>query len=674
MINVFVGSKKITLRWYENGELQKKTVGKRMIIGEENNNDGIIKKDIYSGKEYGISTIPGRFQLPKLPIPFPVYDYYDYSAGAKLQYFKDINPEAPRAVFFDIETTSLDYATGVITSICWIDSYTGKEYESLNEGNEEDCLYGFVEYLKDHNILSIIGFNSNKFDIPYLEGRCLYNNIHFEPRRYIKQDVMTIANKLFYFGSLDVIAQKLGVERKLETDNPIKLWNERRYDELLEYNAQDVRVTKQIYEKLNMKEFLEALWELTWFDYDRVGANSHISNMFYNKRMWEDGYCVTKVDNEYKGDFGGGFNFNTHGTFDNVYVYDFASLYPNIIRGLKLSPENYCEDDINYSADRNFNLVLKKDAFQDVEPGLLDKYMTELLELRKQYKAEGKDHEQNACKILANSVYGILSQKTAKFVLGGTHLASTVTWTGRNMLQTVSRLIAREGIETIYGKTDSIFIKSPFDIAQTSEIMQECVDSAWKSITGTDNTTLSMDFEGLYEKLWIINKNNYAYIKKGKVYVKGPSFKNKKNSQFEKDVTNRILEMILIEGYQYRIDIFEALKYYTDLQRATMPISYFAIKHKARREKINIWDTGTVFMEYEDLGEPDYGFYHHVAKVETFPPNQPFEVIMFPLNYEPQNGYRVQRKWIDSQIQKILKKLNVPEKKKQINLDAFLNA
>lgn len=671
MINVYVNRHKVKLSWYEQGELQTITLPKVMLYGDAYKQDGIKKKDIYTGREYVVSEqAPNRY-LPKVPIPYPVYEYYDYTTATKLLHFDSIEPDEPRAVFFDIETTDLEPSKGVITSICWLDSYTGKEYETLNTGDERECLLGFVRYLKEHEILSLIGFSSNRFDIPFIEARCLYNNVKFDGRKFIKQDVMHIANKLFYFGSLDVIATKLGVERKLEVDNPVKLWKDKRYDELLEYNAQDVIVTKQIYEKLNMAEFLKALWELTWLDLDKVNSNSHISNMFYNKRMWEDGYCVSKADLKYKGDFGGGYNFDANGIYDNIYVYDFASLYPNIIRGLKLSPENYEEDDIIYSSDKDRNLILRKESFHEVDSGLLDTYITELLELRKQYKAEGKDHEQNACKILANSVYGILSQKTAKFVLGGTHLGATVTWVGRNMLKTVSRLIKHEGIETVYGKTDSIFVKSPFDIDQTNEIMQRCVDSAWKLITETENATLSMDFEGLYEKLWIINKNNYAFIKNGEIYTKGPSFRNKKNSQFEKDATKRILEMVLREGQIYRTDMRDNLKLFVAECIATKPISYFAIKHKARREKINVWDSGNHYMTHKGLGEPDYGFYHHACKVISLPPNPAFEVILFPLRYEPKN-FIVERKWLESQVEKLLKKLNVPEKRQQFNLDVFL--
>lgn len=677
MINVNVGSKEIRLKWYEGTELKEKTVRKSMIYCSRNAKEGKLVRDIYTKRRY--RTVTGRaiYKLPEMPIPYPVYDWYDYGAAAKLLYFNDIKPTTPRAVFFDIETTSLEPKDGVVTSICWKDSFTGLEFYALNrgeEGNEKECLQAFVDYLNDHNILSLIGFNSNGFDIPYIEARCLVNGVRFRPKEYLLEDVMLIANKLFISGSLNVIAKQLKVETKLEVDNPVKLWNEKRFDELLEYNTQDVVVTEAVYEKLDMKNFMEALFNLTWFDYSRVGANSNILNMFYNKRMWEDNLCVSKASTDYLGDFGGGYNFNNTGVYHNIYVYDFSSLYPNLMRGAKLSPENYGEDDFNYSHVKDQNLVIRPECFKDVTTGVLDTYITELLDLRKQYKAEGKNNEQLACKILANSVYGILSQKTAKFFMGGSHLSATVTWLGRNMLKGVSHKLEKQDIKTVYGKTDSIFIDSPLDIAHTSEIVQKCVDETWFKITGTKNETLAMDFEGLYEKLWIINKNNYCYIKDGEIRTKGGSFKTTKSSDYEKDVTNTILDLVMNQGFEYKADVKAKLKEFTTLAIATKPISYFAIKHKARRERIDFRDDGELYMLNNGLGEPDYGFYHNVCKVVSLPPQPPYQIIMFPLSHEPKGGYMVDRRWISGQCGKIVNKLRLKDKKKQMNLDCFMAA
>lgn len=681
MINVRIFPNKIVLKWYQDGELKRRVVPKKMMWVVESENGDFT--DIFTGKKMKLCKGRKEF-IPDKPVPCILEDKYgyDYVTAAKLQYFHKIHPEPPRAVFYDIETTSLNPLEGEITSICWIDSYTGKEYYTLNkgeDGDEEDCILGFIKYLSDNNILSLIGFNSIGFDTDFLETRCNLLGINFNSRNYIQQDVMKIANKLFYSGSLDSIAKQLGVSRKLEVDNPVKLWKEGRFKELVEYNIQDVRVTREIYEKLDMENFLKVLWELTWCDWDKIHSNSHIGNCFYNKRLFEDKKVVTHVFRDYGGDFGGGYNFNNDGIYYDVRVYDFNSLYPNIIRNLCLSPENYPEDVIRKSRDKDINMTINPEALMNDKPGVLDTYISELLNLRKQYKAEGKDNEQLAVKILANSIYGILSQKTAKFILGGTHLAGTVTWVGRNLLKTTSKMLKDIlNIETVYGKTDSLFLKFPANSYIPDDSIQRIVDKAWQDITGTENKYIQLEFEGLYEKLWIVNKNNYAYLKNGKMYLKGASFHNKKNSQFQADVTNKILELVLFDGCKYKSEIRDELEGFIAEKISTKPLSYFSIKHKPRKEPINIWDDGSYMLE-NGLGEPDWGFYHYACKVYQIinKVKGKRRVILYPMTHEPcadfslDNGYVIDRKWINVQVERILKKLALPEKHIQKSLIDF---
>ena len=76
-----------------------------------------------------------------------------------------------------------------------------------------------------------------------------------------------------------------------------------------QYNIRDVEVTKAISEKLNILSFCEALWSISWCDFRHLNANSVLNDCYFNKRMWEDNVLVTKADLEYKGRFGGGFNY-----------------------------------------------------------------------------------------------------------------------------------------------------------------------------------------------------------------------------------------------------------------------------------------------------------------------------------------------------------------------------
>ena len=47
--------------------------------------------------------------------------------------------------------------------------------------------------------------------------------------------------------------------------------------------------------------------------------------------------------------------------YENVHVLDFSSLYPNLIRQMRLSPEN--EYSVNFNQDTNINLVIDKKEF-----------------------------------------------------------------------------------------------------------------------------------------------------------------------------------------------------------------------------------------------------------------------------------------------------------------------
>ncbi len=106
------------------------------------------------------------------------------------------------------------------------------------------------------------------------------------------------------------------------------------------------------------------------------------------------------------------------------------------------------------------------------------------------------------------------------------------------------------------------------------------------------------------------------------------------------------------------------------------PVSYFAIKHKARKKTINLWDKGVKYYEKCGFGEPEYGLYYNVAKGVNIPEISniygDFETIMFPNKYEPK-GFIVDRRWLEGQVKKIVHKLNLPEKHIQRSLDIFMS-
>ena len=276
--------------------------------------------DIYTNEKYYLYKGKGR-ETPNLTVPYKVRTtkegmrIYDYALAVKLMYFQDIIDKGlsiPHSITYDIETTSLEPSEGFITSIAWIDNQNGSEHTLLNEGSEENVLIDFINYIKKHKILSLIGFNSAKFDNRYLAYRCRQHGIYYNINNSCNIDVMKGANKLFIFGSLASIGKQLNVEEEkldLGSENPISLYEKEKYDELLYYNLQDVRATNDIMKTLNIIDFYKALWELSWTDFNDLPFNSVLNNNLANKELWENNLMVSKCYDNALGRFSGGFNY-----------------------------------------------------------------------------------------------------------------------------------------------------------------------------------------------------------------------------------------------------------------------------------------------------------------------------------------------------------------------------
>ena len=353
--------------------------------------------------------------------------------------------------------------------------------------------------------------------------------------------------------------------------------------------------------------------------------------------------------------------------YENIHVLDFSALYPNLIRQMHLSPEN--EYSVNFNEDVNMNLVIPKKEFNE-ENGLLDSYITELLDLRKEYRNKGMESEQLAVKIIANSVYGLLSQKTAKFILGGTNIAATVTWTGRTILQTLVKELPKYGMEVVYGKTDSIFVidlKNKKSKTEVLETAQHLVNQIVKDLTGFHNDYILFDYEEFLTKFLVVNKNNYVKLHDDNSRkMKGASFYNSKSSQFEVDLMNHILDNLLDGSVFYKRDVQLLANKYMELQ-LKKPLSYFAIKHKPRQLAVNKWDN-CQYMREHDI-DVQWGFYHNAVVANGM--NNPSGVLVFPLDYEPESKYTINRQWVQFTVDKVVNKLNLQDRELQTTLTKF---
>jgi len=156
-------------------------------------------------------------------------------------------------VVFDIETSGLNPWYGDrITCICAKDS---DKFEFQMVGNGENKLIdSFLRWINQRKSKKyfIITKNGKQFDIPFILTRLVLNaGINLEEGLFILDyphfDFQEIIDRPI---SLNNMAKLLKCSKKTGTSwSAIKLWEEKRFDELKAYCINDVEITEQIFLK-----------------------------------------------------------------------------------------------------------------------------------------------------------------------------------------------------------------------------------------------------------------------------------------------------------------------------------------------------------------------------------------------------------------------------------------
>ena len=132
------------------------------------------------------------------------------------------------------------------------------------EEDEKRALTGFLNLLKDFDpdTDEIVGHNILGFDLPFIFQRCLINNIRVRPFVDLSEfHVRGVFDTMHHwwlgskrFISLDDIAWALGIEssktKEAEGSKVFEMYQADKLAEIREYNLNDVRVTRKVYERM----------------------------------------------------------------------------------------------------------------------------------------------------------------------------------------------------------------------------------------------------------------------------------------------------------------------------------------------------------------------------------------------------------------------------------------
>jgi DNA polymerase-2 len=149
------------------------------------------------------------------------------------------------------------------------------------------------------------------------------------------------------------------------------------------------------------------------------------------------------------------------GLYDNIWLFDFKSLYPSIILTFNIDPLSYVTPQ-KFSTmneqERAGLLQTPNGAYFRREPAILPGLLQRFFESRDEAKKRGDAVASFVYKIIMNSFYGVLGAAGSRFASG--YLAGAITSMGQHLLHWCEEALSESGYRVVYGDTDSLFVLS----------------------------------------------------------------------------------------------------------------------------------------------------------------------------------------------------------------------
>lgn len=171
------------------------------------------------------------------------------------------------------------------------------------------------------------------------------------------------------------------------------------------------------------------------------------------------------------------------GLYRNVFVFDFKSLYPSIIRTFNIDPLAHIEGQEGGSdetgtvpgrvsdGDRNDGfLEAPNGARFSRTPGILPSMLEQFFNRREEARTTGDTLASFTYKIVMNSFYGVLASASCRFA--APQLAGAITEFGHYILKWCRDELEKDGYKVLYGDTDSVFVDlDPVDSPESDRAM-----------------------------------------------------------------------------------------------------------------------------------------------------------------------------------------------------------
>ncbi|MGQ9720990.1 MAG: DNA-directed DNA polymerase [Candidatus Jordarchaeum sp.] len=514
-----------------------------------------------------------------------------------------------RVLAFDIEVYSPSGALNPDKEpVIIISTVTSRDEEQQFIARDKDDLNvfkGFIKYVSVFDPDVIVGYDSNFFDFPFLIGRAKRLRVKFALGRDGSEPHLSVYGHVSVAGrahldlydmvdmvvevkvkTLKNIADYLKVMAKnsrvlIDHSQIPKYWDDKDLrKQLLQYASQDAKSTIGVAEKLLPTAISMA--QVSGMPMDQVmraGVGFRVENMLMAEAHSIDELIPNKTISR-EGTYIGGYVLKpVPGVHDNIAVFDFASMYPNLMIKYNISPDTYVPPDEKVSENK-LNIAPVGHRFRKEPPGFYKRIIENLIEERKKIQknmAKLKPHtlqysmmdeRQKAFKIMTNAVYGYAGWFGARWYLKPVAEA-TSAW-GREFIKETIELAKSHGLNVIYADTDSVFITNSEKVEQFDREV-------------TQKLGLEIKPDKVYKRVFFTEaKKKYAgLLKDGTLDVVGFEIVRGDWPEIAREVQETVLNIVLREK-----DLDKAIKFVNDTIRKLR-------EGKVSLEELVIWETLT---------------------------------------------------------------------------------
>lgn len=196
---------------------------------------------------------------------------------------------------------------------------------------------------------------------------------------------------------------------------------------------------------------------LTGLQLERCWGSIASFEFLYLLELHKKGFVAPTlgVDQSLRDSNPGGLVMAPHaGIHKNIFVFDFKSLYPSIIRSFNIDPLAYAQ--AKQSVDENAIVTLPNRVSFHREKGILAKTLESFFASREAAKQDQDELASFVCKILMNSFFGVLGTPGCRFAQGP--VVSSVSQTSHYLLRWMKAILEKRHYKVLYGDTDSLFV------------------------------------------------------------------------------------------------------------------------------------------------------------------------------------------------------------------------